>query len=479
MPEYDYDLIVIGGGAGGFVASKLARGLGKKVAMIEKKKLGGECTLSGCIPSKAFIKASNVAYLTKNLKKYGLDSKTRIDINTDNVMNHVRSIVQKVYDSHQPDAFRKLGIDVLFGEPRFIDNHFIEVAGKKYSSRAFVISTGSSAFIPPIEGINTIPYMTNETFFDIDKLPPSMIVLGGGPVGIELAAALNRLGVKVWVIEMSDFILPREDKETVNILSEKLKEDGLNLLTKTKALRMGMSSGQIAVTVEDEYKQKREISADSILVAVGRRANVDGLNLEKAGVKYTTKGIDTNRKLQTAAPNIYACGDVTGPYQFSHMAEHQARIAAQNAVLPVKRKIDYRHVAWCIFTEPELAHAGLTEEEARELHGDKIRVYRYGFKNIDRAKTDVSETGMSKFILDPQGDLIGVHILGSHAGDIIHEAQLAKALGIHFHKLDSVIHIYPTFSDIIKQPAKLYHIERLQNNHFLRLLRVIFGRKKE
>ncbi len=470
MPGYDYDLIVIGGGAGGFVASKLANGLSKKVAIIEKKKLGGECTLSGCIPSKAFIKSGIIARQSTHLKNYGLSAKDDIVINADDVMRHVRSVIEKVYEGHQPSMFRELGIDVLFGNPHFMDNHTIELEGRRLSAKSFIISTGSSAFIPPIEGIDTVPYLTNETFFGIEHLPSSMIVLGGGPIGIELAQAANRLGVKVHVVEMCESILCREDRELVNILSEKLKEEGLDLHTETKALKLSWEAGQAAVTVENKNGQKKEIKADSVLVAVGRKANVAGLNLENAGVKCSPRGIITDKCLRTTAPNIYACGDVVGPYQFSHMAEYGARIAVQNAFLPFKKKVNYRDVAWCTFTDPELAHAGLTEEEARKLHGDDMKVYKYEYKNIDRAKTDIIETGMSKFITDRKGKIIGAHILGSSAGEIIHEAQLAKSFDIPFYKLNSVIHIYPTFSDIIKQPAKLSYIDRLQNNPLLKFI---------
>ena len=477
MPKYDYDLIVIGGGAGGFVASKLANGLGKRVAMIEKNRLGGECTLSGCIPSKALIKSGHIAHQTTNLKNYGLSAKNDIVINADNVMRHVRSVIEKVYESHQPWMFRELGIDVFFGNPHFMDNHTIELEGRRLSAKSFIISTGSSAFIPHIEGIDTVPYLTNQTFFEIEKLPSSMIVLGGGPIGIELAAAVNRLGVKVHVLEMCESILYREDRELVNILSEKLKEEGLDLHTETKALKLSWEMGQVAATIENKKRLRKEIKADSLLIAVGRKANVGGLNLENAGVEYSPKGLIVDKSLHTTAPNIYACGDVVGPYQFSHMAEYGARIAVQNAFLPFKKKVNYRDVIWCTFTDPELAHAGLTEEEARKLHGDNVKVYKYEYKNVDRAKTDVIETGMSKFIMDRKGKIIGAHILGSRAGEIIHEAQLAKSFNIPFYKLNSVIHIYPTFSDIVKQPAKLSYIDRLQNNPVLKFIRSLMKKK--
>jgi pyruvate/2-oxoglutarate dehydrogenase complex dihydrolipoamide dehydrogenase (E3) component len=473
----DYDIVVLGGGAAGFVASKFANGLGKKVALIEKSRLGGECTLYGCVPSKAFIKSANIAHQIKHLKKYGLRSHAEIGLDTAGVMDHVRSVVQKVYDSHPPEVFQKIGIDVMFGDPRFIDNHTIELNNKIITSKYFVIATGSSSFIPSIEGINNAPYLTNESFWEMKRLPASMIVLGGGPIGIELAAAMNRLGVKVSVIEMSETILAREDRELAAILSDSLKAEGVNILNGAKALKLSGIKGDITLTIEDADKQTREIKAEAALVAVGRKANVGGLDLEKAGVEYTLKGIKTNNRLRTTAPNIYACGDVVGPYQFSHMAEYQARIAVQNALLPLKKEIDYRNVAWCTFTDPELARAGLTEDEARKEYGDKINVYKCEYKNIDRGKMDVSDIGMSKFITGPDGRLLGIHMLGSSAGEIIHEAHLAKALGVPFHKLDSLIHIYPTFSDIVKQPAKLARIERLQRNPFLKILKSILGKK--
>jgi len=248
-------------------------------------------------------------------------------------------------------------------------------------------------------------------------------------------------------------------------------EDGINLFTGYTPLKFSMKDVQITLALQDAKNQTKEIQAGAVLVAIGRKANVEGLDLEKAGIEYTLKGIRTDPTLRTTAPNIYACGDVVGPYRFSHMAEYQAIIATQNALFPFKKRVDYRDVTWSVFTDPEIAHAGLTEEEARKIHGDNIKIYRYEYSNIDRGKTDAAEFGMSKFICGPKGRLIGAHILGARAGEIIHEAQVAKSLGLPFYKLYSVIHIYPTFTDMVKHPAKLCYIDRLQNNPFLRLLR--------
>lgn len=473
MGKYDYDIIVIGGGAGGFVSSKLAAGLGKKVAMIEKDKLGGECTLNGCVPSKTLIKSSRIAHEIRDARRYGLAIHSPPDIDTDHVMAHVRSVVQRVYDGHRPEAFQRLGIDVLFGAPAFIDNQQVELNGKRISAKRFILSTGSSPAIPSIEGIDTISFFTNQNIFNLERLPSSMIVLGGGPIGTELGSAFNLLSVEVSVVHKYDRVLNKEDGELVDILSEKMTEEGLKLFTGYRPVKIAREEGRIALVIQDSKNQTQKITAESLLIAVGRKANVEGLHLEQAGVEYTLKGIKITNTLQTTAPNIYACGDVAGPYRFSHMAEYQAKIATLNALFPLKRRVDYRNAAWCTFTTPEIAHAGLTEEEARKTHGDRIKVYKYEYSQIDRGKTDVAETGLSKFICDSRGRLIGAHILGARAGELIHEAQIAKSLGIPFDKLYSVIHIYPTFTDVVKHAAKLCYIEKLQNNPFLKLLRKI------
>jgi pyruvate/2-oxoglutarate dehydrogenase complex dihydrolipoamide dehydrogenase (E3) component len=477
---YDYDLIVMGGGAAGMVSAKLAAGLGKKVAMIEKDHLGGECTHYGCVPSKTLIKSANTAHYTRELlASAGLGNGASLLLSAgSSVMEHVRSVRQQVYEGHKPKIFEKLGIKVLIGDATFVDNHQIEINGKRLTAARFVLATGSSAFVPPIDGINSVPYLTNESFFDLERLPASMIVLGGGPIGTELSQALARLGVEVTIVEMLDQILIREEKELRDLFAERLAAEGVTILTGTKAVKLWQESGTIHLATEDQAKNQGNVVADAVLVALGRKANVEGLHLENAGVQYTPKGIATNEELRTSAQNIYACGDVVGPYQFSHMAEYQARIATRNAILPLAKRVDYTHYVWCMFTDPELAHAGLTEEEARKQYGDSIRVYRWEYKATDRGRTDGEEIGLSKIICDAKFRIIGAHILGSRAGDVMHEVQAAKTLGLPLHKLDGVIHIYPTFSDVIKQPAKLAYIDWLRSRFYVRLASMFLGRKK-
>ncbi len=480
MSIFDYDLIVIGGGGAGIVSSFLARGLGKKVALIEKKALGGECTRYGCVPSKALIKAANLYHYAKEAGRMnmGFTAQSEAIFDPAHVMAHVRAVVNQVYEGERPEVFEAKGIDVIIGSPRFQDNHRITINGKVLSAKSFVLCTGSSAFIPPIEGIHTVPFLTNESIFDLEELPKSMIVLGAGPIGAELAQALNRLGVEVTIVEMDDRILVREEREFGEMLAGKLVAEGVRVLTGTKAVRLSQEAGDIILAVEDREKKTAFVRAQSVLVAVGRKTNTDGMGLENTGVEYSAKGIKVDDMLRTTAPNIYACGDVAGPYQFSHMAEYQARIATQNALLPVKKHANYEHYIWCMFTDPELAHAGLTEDEAHQAHGDKIKVYKWAYKDTDRGKTDGDDMGMSKIICDAKDRVLGAHILGSRAGDLIHEIQVIKTLGIPFYKLDSVIHIYPTFSDVIKQPAKLCYVDKLKRNPFLKLLGTLLGSGK-
>ncbi|HEY3277702.1 MAG TPA: NAD(P)/FAD-dependent oxidoreductase [Syntrophorhabdaceae bacterium] len=482
MSEFDYDLIVVGGGAAGMVSSSLAAGLGKKVALVEHRTLGGECTRSGCVPSKALIKSANIYHYAKNagLMDYGLSTgEGENGIRPDRVFGHVRNVVGKVYHGHRPEVFRERGMELVFGKPAFLDNHHIDVDGKTLSAESFIIATGSRAFIPPIEGIAAVPVLTNETVFELERLPSSMIVLGGGPIGTELAQALARLGVAVTIVEMAEQILIREEKEMRDLLAERFAGEGLTILTRTKALKLEHLGGLIHLTVEGPDKEERVITAETILVAVGRKPNIEDLDLNKAGVDHSAMGITTDKTLRTAAPNIYACGDVVGPYQFSHMAEYQARIATQNALLPVKKHVDYEHYIWCMFTDPELAHAGLTEEQARADHGSSIKVYKWEYANTDRGKTEVEEFGFCKIICDDKYKVLGAHIMGSRAGDLIHELQIIKTLGLPLYKLDSVIHIYPTFSDVIRQPAKQSHIDELKGNIFVQLLSTLFGKKEK
>ena len=469
MARYDYDLIVIGGGGAGLVASKFAAGIGKKVLLIEKNKLGGECTWTGCVPSKTLIHAANVARKITHLNQIGLSLDPTARLNSSNLMDHITSVIQTIYQTHTPDKLQQLGIQKFFGSAQFINKHTLILDNKHKTARNIIISTGSRPAIPPIEGLETTTYVTNETFFNIKTLPESIIILGGGAIGVEMGCALNALGVTVMIIEMNERILQHQDHELVDMLSESMKDSGITLQLQTKAVKVEQQGDTVVVHGEHD-QQTITLEAQMLFVAVGRRANTESLNLQEAGVEYSKRGIVVNKKLQTTANNIYACGDVVGPYLFSHMAYYQAAIAARNALLPFSASVDYTNVTWTIFSYPEFASAGLTETQARERYGKSLQIYRYDYKDLDRAHNDNATFGRGKVICNKRGLVVGAHILGERAGEIIHEIQLGKTYKIPFRKFYHVIHAYPTYSELIWHLSRKSYISRLQTHWLLKLI---------
>lgn len=458
-----YDVVVIGAGSGGITAAVTAAGFGKKVLLIDKNKPGGECTWSGCVPSKALIhEAKKVHTVRSAVKNYSYDSK--------NALDHVHAVRENIYSHETPEALSKSGIEYLQGEASFKDSRTVLVEVREIRGKKYIISTGSSPFVPPIEGLESVPYLTNESVFELERLPKSMIILGGGPIGIELAQAVSRLGTDVQLVEMMPVLIFREEKEFSVAIANRLSEEGVELHLGAKANFISQSEDKIVLRFERDGEELT-IEADSLLVAIGRKPNLDGLELDNAGIKYNRKGIEVNSRLQTSSPHIYAIGDVVGPYQFSHMANAQGILAMQNAILPFKRKMNYDHVAWVTFTEPELARAGKTEAEARESHGDSIRIYDYDFNQLDRAMTGGETIEKMKVILDKKGKVLGVSVLADRAGELIGEAQLLKTRGINFAKMGSVIHPYPTYSEVYSKIGKRVLVDNILNHPLVKLFR--------
>lgn len=475
---FEYDIAVIGAGSAGLVACKVANGLGKKTILIEKRKIGGDCTWFGCIPSKAFIKSANIASDVARIGGFGLSIDGQLTIDCSKVMAHVQGVVQADADEHPVGTYQEEGIDVVFGAAEFIDQHSVKVDERIIRCKKFIICTGSHPFIPSIEGINKIDYLTNETIFDLEKLPKSMIILGGGPIGSEMCSAMSRLGVEVTVVEKARYILVREESEMSLSLMKHLKDQGVKFLTSSKIVSLRQKHGEISAKVRDINGHKSEIRAEAMLVAVGRRPNLKCLKLENAKVEFDSKGIKVDKRMRTTAKNIYAAGDVAPPYLFTHIAEYEAVIAATNASFPFPvKKANYENVLWCTFTNPELARAGLTEQQARQRHGDNILVYRWQNRNVDRCKTDLETRGLSKIVCDKKGRILGAHILSSRAAEILHEIQLARTAGIRFSDIASVIHAYPSYSDSIRQPAKKCYIDVLQNNLLVRFIKAVKSKK--
>ena len=461
-----FDVIIIGGGPAGLVASKVLVAFGKKTAIVERAKLGGDCTHSGCVPSKTLLKSASAYFHAKNLNKYGLSS-PNFTIDTSKVLLHVRSVIDEIYAHETPEVFEKAGVTIIKGSAVFCSENEIVVNDETYYADKFIIATGSSPSIPNIQGIKDIEYLTNENIFLQDSIPSSLIVVGTGAIGIEMATAFNRLGSKVTLLSRSQGILKQNDEELSQILLSELKKEGIEFINNASFEKLTQSDGQISLHVNN-----KTITAKKILFATGRLANVN-LNLESADVEYDKNSIKVNEYLQTTNPNIYAIGDVSTKYKFTHIAEQNAIIAASNIGLPIKKKVSYEHIGWCIYSEPELAQIGLNEKEAKQQYGEKVKVYKMEYKNTDRGYTDVEKVGIVKISVLTNGTIVGASILGSRAGELIHQLQLAKTFNISFDKLSKMVYIYPTFSDLIKQPAKKFYIAKLMNNPFLKFIKKI------
>ncbi len=476
MPAYDFDLIVIGGGPAGLVASKLAQGLGKKVALIDRTRLGGACTLTGCVPSKTLIHLAKTAHHSMELKKFNAS----IDLgklDTRAIMAYVQSVIEDIAGGHSPEKLKALGITLFKGEAHFIDQNRVQVNKTVLSAKKFIIATGSRPFVPPIEGLDTVPYLTNESFFTQERLPSSLLILGGGPIGVEMAC-LHRLGTTCTIVEMNDRLLPKEDAELVQLLTAKMQQEGITLKTSLKAIKASKEADAIVLECLDTHNMRVSLKAEALLIAVGRKPDIETLGIENAGILSSRKGIIVDATLQTAAKNIYACGDVVGPYQFSHMAEYQAVIAVRNSFFPFKQKVDYTDRVWVTFSDPELATSGMTEQEARLKYGDSIIIYRKKYKECDRPRIDGESVGLAKVICDKKGYIIGAHILGARAGELIGEIQLGTVYNLKFSDFYKVIHPYPTYSDVIWQSSKRAYIDRIERNPFLKFLRFFMRFKK-
>ncbi|MBS1793278.1 MAG: FAD-dependent oxidoreductase [Acidobacteria bacterium] len=451
-----YDLIVIGGGSAGLVAAGGAGILGARVALVEKHLLGGECLYTGCVPSKALIRSARFAHDARRAADFGFRV-ADFGFAGDRfaaVTNRVQQVIAAIEPHDSPERFEKMGVEVVFGTPRFVSSGALEVESKdsgalrKMKAKRFCIATGSSPFVPPVEGLRETGFVTNETLFRLETLPARLIVLGGGAIGAEMAQAFRRLGARVTVVEQGERLLSKEDREISAFAEEIFRREGIEILTGSKAVAARTNAaGEKIVTIETGGA-KREIAGDELLVALGRRPNVEGLELEKAGVRFDEKRIETDAYLRTTAKNIFAAGDVTNRFQFTHTADYEAQVVLRNCFLfyPLTVKADYRVVPWATFTEPEIGRVGLTESEARAKYGS-ISVVRAEFGDNDRAHAEGETEGFAKIVLAGK-KIVGAHIAGPRAGELIHEFVLAMKFGLSLDDLGRAIHVYPTLSKI-------------------------------
>ena len=475
-----YDITIIGGGVGGLVTASGAAQFGAKTALVEKAKvLGGDCLNFGCVPTKTLLHSAKVFHQVKNCAGLGINTGP-VSLDFGKVMDHMRKIKATIAVHDDPQRFRDMGVDVFFGSGSFKDSGTFTVNGKDLTSKKFLIATGSRPAALPIPGLDSVNYLTNESILKLTELPKSLIVLGAGPIGMEYAQAFARFGSKVTVIEKMGQILPREDKELADPLEEVLKSEGITIETCIETEKIEEKNGQTVITAlcEKDHCRKR-FTADKLLVAIGRAPNIEGLNLDGIGVKTRRSGIVVDDSLKTSVPNIFACGDVSGPFPFTHMAEHQAGVVIGNALFPlVNRKMNKTVVPWATFTDPPFARVGATEAEAKEKYGDSaVKVYRYQYSSHDRAIIEGATAGMVKLVCDLKGRLYGAHIVGGDSENLIHEYALAMANGITVQKISSTIHVYPTMGQIVKRAADQYYKEKLFSGPMAAFTRFLFGRK--
>ncbi|MEC9358705.1 MAG: FAD-dependent oxidoreductase [Pseudomonadota bacterium] len=454
---FDRNLIVIGAGSAGLVAAFIAAAVRAKVTLIERDRMGGDCLNTGCVPSKALIRSSRYAAQLKEGANYGFrDVAGQADFKA--VMQRVRDVVREIEPHDSVERYSELGVDCVRGEARIVDPWTVEVEGRRLTARDIVVATGAAPFVPPLPGLEAVPYLTSENLWDLDELPPRLIVLGGGPIGCELSQAFARLGSQVSQVEMAPQLMPREDEEVAEQVRARFEAEGVQVLTGTKALRVETGGESPVLVCEDGGGEKR-LPFDRILVAVGRAARLRGFGLEELGVR-SGRTLEVNEFLQTNFPNIYACGDVAGPYQFTHTASHMAWYTAVNSLFgPVlglrggKFKVDYSVIPWATFTEPEVAHVGLNEREAREQEVE-YEVTRYELSELDRAIAEGDKAGFVKVLTVPGKDrILGATIVGAQAGELIAEFVLAMRQGLGLNKLLSTIHIYPTLMEANKYAA--------------------------
>ncbi|MBK7649358.1 MAG: FAD-dependent oxidoreductase [Betaproteobacteria bacterium] len=455
--RFDRNIVVIGGGSAGLVTSYIAAAVKAKVTLVEKHKLGGDCLNTGCVPSKALIRSAKFLSHISRAAEFGIASASaRVEFS--DVMNRVQAVIKTVEPHDSAERYTELGVDVVQGSAKIVSPWEVDItredgSTQRLTTRSIVIATGARPFVPPIPGIEEVGYLTSDNVWNLRELPKRLVVLGGGPIGSEMTQAFARLGAKVTQVEMGDRIMVREDPEVSALVTQRFRSEGIEVLLKHQAKQFIIENGEKILIAEHQGQDVR-IPFDAVLVAVGRAANLKGFGLEALGIP-TGRTVDTNEFLQTNYPNIYAAGDVAGPFQFTHTAAHQAWYAAVNALFdPFKKfRADYSVIPWATFVEPEVARVGLNEIEAKEK-GIPYEVTTYGIDDLDRAIADSEAHGFLKVLTVPGKDkILGVTIVGEHAGDLIAEYVLAMKQGIGLNKILGTIHIYPTLAEANKYVA--------------------------
>ena len=450
-----YDMTIIGGGSGGLTAARIATALGANVLLVDKERLGGDCLNYGCVPSKSMIHVARVVQQAKESAKLGL-LPADLGVDMAKVSAYIQGVIARVGEG---EKIYTEGVTVKFGQVSFNSATELSLNGETFTSRNTLIATGSHPAVPKVEGLEEVGYLTNEGAFDLTRLPASLIIVGGGPIGVELGQAFERLGAKVTIIQGPERIMSKEDPEVSETVSNVLLSEGIEIVTGARFVKASRNGNKKVVTAK-RGGELLTYEADEILLALGRQANVEGLNLEAAGVNYDSKGIKVDEYLQSSASNILAIGDVIGGYLFTHVAAYQAGVAVRNALVPVgKKKVDYRVVPWCTFTDPEAARVGLTPDEAEKEH-KQVRIVKFPWADIDRAQAEGETVGFIKLVLAGKKDeIVGAHMVGARAGEMLGEMALAMQNKLNLNDILNTIHAYPTMNTGIQQTVFEAYLE--------------------
>jgi pyruvate/2-oxoglutarate dehydrogenase complex dihydrolipoamide dehydrogenase (E3) component len=462
------DICVIGAGTGGLVAAAGASQLGARTVLIESHRMGGDCLNTGCVPSKALLAAAHAAVDYRRAGDFGLEQ-TAPRVDFARVQAHIRGVIAAIAPNDSEARFTGLGVTVLREHGRFTGPGEVAVGDTRIRARRFVIATGSSAFVPSVPGLAEAPYLTNETIFDVDRLPEHLLIMGGGPIGCELAQAFVRLGARVSIVEMLS-LMPKDDPEAVDVVRRSLMADGVGLFEQHKVVAAAKTGSLIALEIEKSGIRQR-LEGSHLLVAAGRRPRVKDIGLESAGVAFSEKGIQVDARLRTTNRRIFAVGDVVGGPQFTHVAAYHAGIVIRNALFRLPARVDLSALPWVTFTEPELAHVGLSEAAARAK--GKINILRWPLAENDRAQTAHRHAGFIKIVLDGKGRILGTDIVGPSAGEMIHFWTLAVSQRMKIGAVAGMIAPYPTLAEIGKRAAGNYYLPKLFGERTKRLVRLL------
>lgn len=464
------DLCIIGAGSGGLSIAAGAVQMGASVVLIERDKMGGDCLNTGCVPSKALLAAGKAAQKMRDSGKYGVTAQEP-EIDFKAAHDHVHGVIDGIAPHDSVERFEGLGVHVITEHGEFISPREVQAGNTIVRARRFIIATGSRAFVPPIPGIDSVPHFTNENIFENTELPRHLIVIGGGPIGLEMAQAHRRLGSEVTVLEKFS-ALPKDDPELAKVVLDQMRADGVNILEGVDIERIEQDGEDIAIPVTQDGESQR-IVGSHLLVATGRRPNVDGLGLEEAGVEYAPQGVKVDARLRTSNKRIFAVGDAKGGLMFTHVAGYDAGIVIRNALFRMPAKADYTAIPWVTYTDPELANVGLTEEQAREKFGNAVTAITFPFAEIDRARAERTPDGMIKAVMGKGGKILGCAIVGHEAGELIHPWTLAISQGMKIGAMAGAVAAYPTRSEISKRVAGQYYVPSLFSDRTKKIVKLL------